>query len=166
MVVLGRHVVYPRAAYGLALDGGLASQVVQIGNAGGKLGDGGIFVAVHDGPLPEALLALCEEQLRQGLEGVLVHVLGRVRHAKLGQHARLHVREYAGGLRKVVGSRLQALGCGVGSADGELRVERGEVVEDVHELVLEIVADHRAFGIIPQRRIPGEFSANLGVSAF
>lgn len=55
-----------------------------------------------------------------------------------------------------------------GSVDAELGVERGEVVEDVHELELEIVADVGSFGVVAYRRIPGELGAYLqqDVSSF
>ena len=61
MMVLGAHMVDPRTADSITLHSSVSSKLVQIGHSSGELGNRCIFIAVHNGLLPEALLALCEE---------------------------------------------------------------------------------------------------------
>jgi hypothetical protein len=63
MVMLGTHVVNPCTADSFTLHSSFASEVVQVGHSSGKLGNGCIFVAIHNGFLPEAFLTLREKEL-------------------------------------------------------------------------------------------------------
>ena len=122
VVVLRTHVVNPSGADGLAAYGGLAGQAVEVRHANGELGDGSVPQTVHDGLLPVALLALGQEQLGQGLKGRLIHIVGRVGHAQLGQDLDLHVLEHAGSLREVARRRLQPLGIATVGCQSKLGV--------------------------------------------
>ena len=72
------------------------------------------------------------------------------------------MRENTRSKREVVGGSFQAVGAATRGVYGELGVERGEVVENIHELELEIIAHKRSVGVVSQRRVPGELGANLG----
>lgn len=62
---------------------------------------------------------------------------------------------------KVIRSSLETFGGSTRSVESELGIESGEVVEDIHEFVFEIVSYHRSFGIVSKGRIPSEFGTNL-----
>lgn len=128
VVVLGTHVMDPGAADGLAPHGSLAGEGVEVGNEGGQLRDGCILVPVHDGFLPEALLALGKQQLDERLERIGVHVVGRVRHVQFGEHGRLHVRQGPGGQGEVVGGSLEAVDVSARRVKGERIGVRGSGV--------------------------------------
>lgn len=97
----------------------------------------------------------------QGLEGGLVHVLGWIRHAQLGQDGRLHVVEHAGRLREVAGRGFEPFCVAAVRSHGELRVKCREIVQDVEELVLEVVGHERPLGVVAQGRVPCELGTDV-----
>src|SRR5687767_2251373 len=161
MMMLCRHMVYPHTADRIALDRRLPTAVVQIGHPRSQLRNARILVAIHNSLLPEALLALREHQLRQRLEGLGIHVFWWIRHSQFGEDGSLDVGEHACSETEVVGSGLEAIGATCGSVDRELRVKSGEVVEDVHELKLEVVTNKWSLSAVAQSRIPAELSTDL-----
>ena len=73
----------------------------------------------------------------------------------------MHVCKNAGGEREVVGCGLETFGVASWCINRKLGVKRGEVVKDVHELVLQVVPHHRSIGVISKSGIPREVGTNL-----
>jgi hypothetical protein len=69
--------------------------------------------------------------------------------------------ENSSGEREVVGCGLEAFGMASRCVDCKLGVEGGEVIENVHQLVLEVIPHHRSFGIVSKGGIPRELCSNI-----
>ncbi len=91
---------------------------------------------------------------------MFVHIIGR-RGPQLGYDLVLQVGEDASSLVEVARCGLEAVRVVAVAADGQLRVEGGQVVYNVGSLELEVVVDDGSVDVVSQRRIPGKVGAYL-----
>lgn len=91
---------------------------------------------------------------------MLVHII-RGCSSQLGYYVVLQVGENASSLIEVASCGFEAFCVAAVAADGQLRVEGGQVVYDIGALELEVVVDDGSIDIVAKRGIPGEVGAYL-----